>query len=69
VLADDEVVECLDTEQRSGCGQAPRQGDVLGRRLGIAARVVVGQDDGRGAGQVSGLETLAQLCCGRSYVA
>ncbi len=35
-LADHEVVQDFDAEQRSGGGEPPRQGEVLGRGLGVA---------------------------------
>jgi len=63
------VVEDLNPEELAGGDEAARQRDVLGRGLGVAARVVVRQEQRRGAGEDRGLEDFARLCCGRSYVA
>src|SRR5690606_12004541 len=45
-IAHDEVVQHLDPQQAPRLGQPPGKGDVLGAGLGIAAGVVVHQNDG-----------------------
>jgi len=49
-VADDDVVEQRDADQAAGLDQAARDGEVLGAGLGVAARVVVGDDQRAGAG-------------------
>jgi hypothetical protein len=44
-LADDDVVEHLDAEKRSGRGEAAGEGDIFGGRQ-IAGRVVAREHDG-----------------------
>ncbi len=43
--ADDDVVEELHTEERTGFGQAPRQPQVVGARRHVAARMIVRDKD------------------------
>jgi hypothetical protein len=54
-LAKDEMVENLDAEELAGRREPAREGDILGGRLGVAARVVVGQQEGGGNVHEGGL--------------
>src|SRR5437588_5931430 len=45
VVADDEMIDKLDIEQFACLDELPGHGNVLGRRSGIAAGVVVADDD------------------------
>ena len=47
-IADDDVVQHGDAEDLSGCDQSPRDGDIVGRRGGITAGVIVRRDQTRG---------------------
>ena len=60
-LAEDEVVEDLDAEERAGGGEPAREGDVLGGRFGIAGRVVVAARIAATAGEDRRLEHLARV--------
>ena len=55
------MVEDLDAEELAGGGEPAREGDVLGRWLGIAARVVVGQQERGAAGEDRRLENFARV--------
>ena len=68
-LAEDQVVEDLDPEELAGRGETARQGDVLGGGLGVAARMVVSEQERGAAGEDGGLEDFAGLCCQAGYVA
>ena len=63
------MVQNADAEELSSLTQAFRQFDVFYAWRRISARMVVRQDDRLGVPRNRGLEDLAWLCCGHSYVA
>src|SRR5678815_696717 len=56
-----EMIEDLDAHERPRGSEAPRQRNVLRRRLRIARRVVVEEDEGGGARDHRLLEDLARM--------
>src|SRR5260221_8946893 len=60
-LAQDEMVEDLDPEELAPGDEPACESNVLGRRLGIAAGVVVSQQEGGTAGEDRGLEHFAGM--------
>ena len=55
------MVEHADADELAHLPQALRDGGVLGRRGGIAARMIVDQDERRGGGTDGGAEDLARM--------
>ena len=68
-IAQDYVVEDLDADEVTGMAEPVRDRPVLCRRFRVAGRMVVHQDQARGAREDRGLEHFPWLCCGRTYVA
>ena len=67
-VADDDVIEHVNTEELPRLNKTLRQRVVIGARRRITARVIVRQDDRRSVREKGCLEHFARLCCGRSYV-
>ncbi len=51
ILAEDDMVQDLDPEERPRGYEAPRQSDVLGGGLGVTRGMVVSDDKRSGGGQ------------------
>src|ERR1700694_5117075 len=60
-FANDDVVEELDAEDLAGVGHSPGEVEILGAWCGIAARMIVEQDDRGGVGEQGGREDGSRL--------
>ena len=58
IIADDDMVKDIDAHEFTGPGQPFGQINVVLRRLGVAGRVIVREDDGGGTGRYRLLEDL-----------
>lgn len=61
VVTEDDMVEERDAEQLPRIAKLTGDGDVLGRRRRVAARVVMNPDEGGGVGKDESLEDLAWM--------
>src|ERR1700674_5957712 len=57
----DDVVEELDADDSEGAGHSPREVEILGSWCGVAARMIVEQDDPGGVGEQGGREEASRF--------
>ena len=68
-VANEDVIEDLDAEEFTCLNEATCENEIFNAGCRVATGMAMAQDQRRSVGQHRGLEHLARLCYGRTYVA